>query len=97
MLIVGFERLNTFKTKHAHSRSSLNSWEATVRTAQWQNIEGVRCDFKSVDYIPFRDLYCFDISGNQIRLLASISYKEGSVTVHEIFTHSRYDKWNKKR
>ena len=95
MLILGFNQIKAFKSKHANSRTSLSSWETDVQIAQWQNIEEIRRDFKSVDYIPFRDLYCFDLKGNKIRLIAAVNYQKQTLYVKESFTQAEYDKWNK--
>lgn len=97
MKIFDYETLEAFKLKHPLSRNAINQWINITSKAKWKNIEDIRADFSSVDYIPFRDFYCFNISGNNYRLIAVVLYKTGIVKVNEIFTHAEYDKWNKKR
>lgn len=97
MQFLGSKIIEDFKKVQPQSRNALKIWQDTSKSANWQNIEEVRRQFKSVDYLPFREQYCFEIKGNKFRLIASINFSEGSITVHEILTHSKYDRWNKKR
>ncbi len=95
MRILGSKIIMDFKRVHPQSRNALKVWEDTASLAKWQNIEDIRKQFNSVDYIPLRDQYCFDIQGNKFRLIASVNYIKGYVIIDEIFTHAQYDRWNK--
>lgn len=91
------DALAAFKLRHPLSRKAINHWINAIQRANWKDIEDLRADFSTVDYIPFRNVYCFNIKGNHFRLIAKIGFNKGTVLVDEIFTHAEYDKWNQKR
>ncbi len=97
MKLFGTDALATFKLRHPLSRNAIDNWINITSKAKWKNIEDLRTDFKTVDYIPSRSVYCFNIKGNHFRLIAKIRFNRGAVTVNEIFTHAEYDRWNQKR
>jgi mRNA-degrading endonuclease HigB of HigAB toxin-antitoxin module len=42
-------------------------------------------------------LYCFNIKGNNFRMAAIVTFKDGQVYIEKVITHAEYDKWNKTR
>ncbi len=97
MKLFGREKINEFKRKHPLSRKAIDAWIKVTKSARWTNIEDIRSDFKTVDYISSKGVYCFDIKGNNYRIVVTVTFVKGAVFVNEIFTHSEYDKWNQKK
>lgn len=94
--VIGKDILVKFGKKHANARPALDRWLELTESADWKTFEDVKATFPATDYIP-KNQYCFDIGGNNYRILAAISFVIGSVTVLEYMTHSEYDKKNLKK
>lgn len=80
-----------FIAQHADSEGSLNFWYHTVTAKNWKNINDLRQDFNSVDYVG-NHRFVFNIKGNNYRLVAIISFPAQKVYIRFIGTHSEYDK-----
>jgi len=91
MRIVTYKRLKEFSRKHADAENPLNYWYHTVAKKGWDNINALRQDFNSVDYVG-NHRYVFNIKGNDYRLIAIISFNAKKVYIRFIGTHSEYDK-----
>ena len=65
MLLVGTDKLEKFKKKHAGSRTPLNRWVEVVRAANWGNFSDIKKTFNSVDKVG--ELFVFNIKGNDFR------------------------------
>lgn len=92
MRIANIKIIREFQSKHADSRTPLNAWIDTVRYATWRNHTDIKETFSSADYIS-KQGYCFNVGGNNIRLLAQIFFGTELVSITWIKTHSDYDKW----
>lgn len=91
MEIIGEDSLMQFAKKHSNARPGLDRWLKLTKAAQWRSLQDVKATFPGTDYIP-QNKYCFDIGGNNYRLLTAISFQLGVVTVLEFMTHADYDK-----
>jgi mRNA interferase HigB len=78
--------------KHPAARKPLAAWIRIVEEAAWRNIVEVRSVFPATDAIKKSDLTCFDIGGNNYRLIAIVSYAMQWVVVEEVLTHAEYTK-----
>ncbi len=76
------------------SEAALRAWYKVVESATWRNFADLRADFRSTDKIG--DCYVFDVSNNNIRLIAFVRYadatRSGLVLVRKVMTHPEYDK-----
>lgn len=90
MHIVGKELAEAFMLKHSTARKPLSRWIATAEAANWNNLEDVKQSW-TVDYLPVNK-YCFDIGGNNFRLICQIIFLAQSVQILEVMTHAEYDK-----
>ena len=66
--------------------------------ATWHSIIDARRTFQTADTIKGTNLTCFNIGGNNFRLLAVISYDLQIVSIHELLTHTEYSEkyvWRK--
>lgn len=95
MRIVGRKVIDTFKRKHADSRSSLNYWYRVVSTREWRDFAELRQVFSSADHVASHVV--FNIGGNKYRLVADVNYKAGMLLVREVLTHQEHDRggWKK--
>ncbi|MCM5663221.1 type II toxin-antitoxin system HigB family toxin [Galbibacter mesophilus] len=91
MRIVTYKRIKEFIEIHADSETPLNLWYHNVKVKEWENINELRKDFNSVDYVG-NHRFVFNIKGNDYRLVAIISFNAKKVYIRFIGTHAEYDK-----
>ena len=91
MELVGEDSLKQFAKKYSNARPALDRWLKLTKAAQWNSLQDLKATFPATDYIP-ENQYCFDIGGNNYRLLTAISFQLGVVTVLDFMSHADYDK-----
>lgn len=91
MRVVTYKRIQEFSEKYADAESPLNFWYYTVAAKEWDNLNELKQDFNSVDYVG-NHRFVFNIKGNDYRLVAIISFNAKKVYIRFIVTHSEYDK-----
>ena len=64
-----------------------------VKNAEWNSLNEIRNDFRSVDYVGNKR-YIFDIKGNDYRIVVIIIFISKKVYIRFIGTHAEYDKIN---
>jgi mRNA interferase HigB len=89
--VIGEDSLKDYAKKHPNARAVLSRWLKLTKSAKWKTIQDVKATFSATDYIP-QNQYCFDIGGNNYRLIAAISFQIGIVTILDFMTHAQYDK-----
>ena len=95
--IVNQTAIEYFKRKHPNSRKPLDLWVKVTRSSEWKMFFDIKKTFNSVDKIKNKkDKFCFDIKGNDYRLIVVIKFQFSTVKIEHVFTHSEYEKWNKK-
>lgn len=90
MRIVTYKKIKEFILMHADSENPLNFWYHNVTTKNWDNINALRLDFNTVDYVG-NHRFVFNIKGNDYRLIAIISFNAKKVYIRFIGTHSEYE------
>ena len=96
MKVINTEVVENFKKKHSGSRKSLELWLQVTRMANWRMFADIKQTFNSVDKIKSKkDCFCFNIKGNDFRLIVVIKFQFSTVKIEHVFTHQEYDKWNK--
>ncbi len=93
MRIVSRKKLIEHYEKHSTSKIALEDWYQKVSKAKWINLNQLKNDFLSADYIG-NNRVVFNIKGNDYRLVAIIIYISQKVYVRWIGTHAEYDKIN---
>ena len=91
MRIITYKRIKDFIEIHADSKNSLNLWYHTVKSKNWDNINDLKKDFNSIDYVG-NHRFVFNIKGNNYRLITIISFNAKKVYIRFIGTHPEYDK-----
>lgn len=91
MNILNLGDIKRFARRHPLSRVPLARWQQITEAAVWLNILDVQRDFKSAEDV--KGYGVFNIHGNAYRLISVIRYDRQAVIVHEVMTHSDYDRW----
>ncbi len=91
MDLIGEDNLKRYAKKYPNSRPALDRWLKLTKAACWNSLQDVKATFPATDYIP-QNQYCFNIGGNNYRLLTAISFQIGVVTVIDFMTHAEYNK-----
>jgi len=92
MRIIRRGALVAFWQHHPDAQSSLESWYAVVRGANWQNPAELKAVYHNADLVGRRTV--FNIAGNKYRLIARVNYRTQRVFVLYILTHTEYDRGN---
>jgi mRNA interferase HigB len=77
--------------KHADSTKAMQKFIDIVEEAEWQNLNEMKADFNSVDYVT-NERYVFDIRGNKYRIIAVIIFVGGVCSIRFVGTHAEYSK-----
>lgn len=91
MRLLTRSRINEFCTKHSDSTNALSLWYTIVVKKNWKDLNDLKTDFPSVDYIS-PNMYCFNIKGNHYRLIAKINFQRAVVRIIFVGTHAEYSK-----
>jgi len=90
------ELLDRFVKKHADSEKALQKFIDIIEEAEWQNLNDIKTDFNSVDYVT-NERYVFDIRGNKYRVVAVIIFVGGVFSIRFVGTHAEYSKIDAKQ
>jgi mRNA interferase HigB len=90
------ELLDRFVKKHADSEKALQKFIDIIEEAEWQNLNDIKTDFNSVDYVT-NERYVFDIRGNKYRVIAVIIFVGGVFSIRFVGTHAEYSKIDAKQ
>lgn len=98
MQVLNAAALEQAGKKHPQARAWLESWRLIVQDGRWNNIVELRRVFPSADPIPLGKrksrlvVTCFNVGGNDFRLLTLISYSRQIIQVEAVLTHAEYSK-----
>jgi len=59
---------------------------------QWNDITDARKTFPTADLIKDTNQTCFNIGGNNFRLIAIVSYSRQEILIRELLTHPEYSR-----
>lgn len=90
MHLISIRNLRRDATRYPDVISSINNWYATVKKAQWKNLEDVRQIYRDAEAVS--NFTVFNIKGNNYRLIVGIDYENQTVYYKYLLTHSEYDK-----
>lgn len=91
MRVIAKKKLLEYSRKYAGTLESLLLWERDIKNSKATNIQELRQDRSDVDYLKDWGTYCFNIKGNQYRLIAGIHWGY-AVYLKEFLTHADYTK-----
>ena len=70
----------------------MTRWVTLAESANWQSINDARKTFPTADAIRGSGLTCFNIGGNNYRLITVVSYRRQAIAIRELLTHAEYSK-----
>ena|SRR5690606_17079607 len=80
-----------FYRKHPDSKEPIRKFIRTVKKANWKTLSDIKKDYNSADYLG-NDRYCFNIKGNDYRVIVLIFFRSSKVYVRFIGTHKEYER-----
>lgn len=93
MKVLGRNKLEKFKKKHASARGALNAWEQEAKEASWHKWADIKGKFPSADWLG-NNRVVFNIKGNDYRLAVQVVFTKSIVIIERVGTHAEYDKWD---
>lgn len=91
MHIVSRTRLIEFWKKHEDAETALRVWFKKADQAKWANINELKTDFPSADYVG-NNRVVFNIKGNNYRLIVLVFFTGHKLFIRFVGTHAEYDK-----
>lgn len=88
--IIGRDKIDEARKRHAEWRASLNTWIRIVTEAAWRHFADVRLTFKNADNVGI--YVVFNIAQNRARMITIINYKDQRVLIVKIADHAAYDR-----
>jgi mRNA interferase HigB len=94
VVIIAKTTLEGYAKIHPIAAEPLNSWYEITKKESWGSFTDVKKTFNSVDSVG-NDRYCFNIKGNDFRLIVLIIFRTRTVFILWFGSHAEYDKLNK--
>jgi mRNA interferase HigB len=91
MHIIARKTIAVFWEIHSDSKQPLLTWFKVVKSAQWQSPSDIKDVFSTASFLQ-NNRVCFNIKGNDYRLIVKVLYELGRVYIRFIGTHQEYDK-----
>ena len=91
MNVISFKKIKEFYEQHADAKLYLTAWFKTVRRAEWKDLNALKTDFPSADFVADNRIV-FNIRGNHFRLVARVNFEHKRVMIKWIGTHAAYNK-----
>ena len=90
MRIISKKKLKEFWEIHANAKQPLLSWYDEARHADWNNWTDIKAMYVSAS--PLKNgRMCFNIKGNDYRLIVHIHYPSKIVFIRFVGTHDDYN------
>jgi len=90
MHLISIRNLRTDTAQFPDVKNQVEGWYATVKKADWQNLEDVRIIYRDAEAVG--NFTVFNIKGNTYRLIVGIDYENQVVYYKHFVTHAEYDK-----
>ena len=92
MHLIAIRNLRADAAEYPDVKNQIDAWYATVKKAEWQNLEDVRKIYRDAEAVG--NFTVFNIKGNDYRLIVGIDYESQTVYYKYFLTHAEYDKGN---
>ncbi len=89
--IIANKILREFWEKHPDCEQQLKSWYKETSKSEWKTPNEIKTEYPSASILEGNRI-CFNIKGNQYRLIVKINYDYQMVWIRFIGTHGEYDK-----
>ena len=77
MHLISIRNLRKDAAQYPDVKNQIDSWNATVKPAEWQNLEDVRKIYSDAEAVG--NFTVFNIKGNEYRLIVGINYEEQTI------------------
>ncbi len=91
MHVISRLKLIGFLEKHKDSEIPLRVWFKKVEHAKWKNINELKKDFSTADYVG-NNRVVFNIKGNKYRIIVLAFFDGQKIYIRFVGTHAEYDK-----
>ncbi|MDO5616068.1 MAG: type II toxin-antitoxin system HigB family toxin [Cruoricaptor ignavus] len=91
MRVIAKKILREFWEKHSDCEQQLKSWYKEVSKTKWSSPNEIKKEYPSASILNDNRI-CFNIKGNNYRLIVKVNYDYQIILVRFIGTHSEYDK-----
>lgn len=91
MHVISRLKLIKFWEKHKDAETPLRVWFKKVEQAKWKNVNELKADFPSADYVG-NDRVVFDVKGNKYRIVVLVFFSGQKMFIRFVGTHAEYDK-----
>jgi mRNA interferase HigB len=91
MRIIARKTLKDFWAEHPGAEQPLRAWFEAAQKADWGSPQAVKADYRSASILEDNRV-CFNVGGNNYRLIVKINYPYRVVYVRFIGTHAEYDR-----
>lgn len=91
MHVISRLKLIKFWEKHKDAETPLRIWFKKVEQAKWKNVNELKTDFPSADYVG-NDRVVFNIKGNKYRIVVLVFFSGQKMFIRFVGTHAEYDK-----
>ncbi len=81
---------------HPSCKASLEAWYLQVKNGDYQKFQDIKADFSSASHIE-KKLVCFNLKGNNYRLICAFNYPLRRCFIKWFGTHKEYDKLDTKQ
>ena len=90
MHLISIQNLRKDAAQYPDVKNKIDSWNATVKKAEWQNLDEVRKIYRDAEAVG--NFTVFNIKGNEYRLIVGINYEEQTIFYKNFLTHAENDK-----
>lgn len=91
MRVIAKKILREFWVIHSDCEQQLKSWYQEVDKGIWKNLNELKADYPNASILK-HDRVCFNIKGNEYRLIVRINFDYQMMWIRFIGTHADYDK-----
>ena len=91
MRVIAKGTLREFWEKHPDSEQQLKTWYYETKQAKWKNSSEIKYYYPSASILK-NNRVCFNIKGNNYRLIVRINFQIQIVWIRFIGTHAEYNK-----
>jgi mRNA interferase HigB len=96
MRVFSKKTITDYGNSNAQAKEELAIWYSKVEAADWTNLNEIKADMPSTDYIA-DNRYVFNVKGNKYRVVAMVFFPSKQVYIRGIYTHAEYSKLSKKQ
>lgn len=91
MRVIAKKILREFWEKHSDCEQQLKSWYSEAIKGNWKSLNELKREYPSASILEDSKV-CFNIEGNNYRLIVKINFNYQMMWIRFIGTHAEYDK-----